>query len=247
MPGRFARKATSKAPAWVAPSAPPARPGRWQSAPAGAGSPRHARPDRSRAAGRWNRSRRTASSPRRQPGAEGHRMLFGNPHIESTASGKRPREQVQPGAIRHRRGDGDDLVVPLGLGDQALREDLGIAARSTAPSSARRSPRRTCPRMALVGRPPRRGHSPCPSSSAHGSAPAPWPAPSPCAGPAEAGPDHARRSGRHRKTPAPRTGCRRPPCPSASPWPASRPPARAPAAADKPLRHLLQVLHRRPA
>jgi hypothetical protein len=59
-----------EAPAWVAPSAPTSPRGRWRSAPAGAGSPRHARPGHSRAAGRSNRSRRTVSSRRGQPGAK---------------------------------------------------------------------------------------------------------------------------------------------------------------------------------
>ncbi len=44
----------------------PARRGRWRSAPAGAGSPRRAPPGRSRAAGRWSRSPRTASCRRRR-------------------------------------------------------------------------------------------------------------------------------------------------------------------------------------
>jgi hypothetical protein len=39
-------------------------------------------------------------------------------------SGKRFGELVEAGARRHRRGDGDDLVVALGLLDQASANTL---------------------------------------------------------------------------------------------------------------------------
>ena len=55
-------------------------------------------------------------------------MLFGDADVE-TALRKAFREQVQPGAIGHRGGDGDDLVVMLGLFDQALRKHFGVAWR----------------------------------------------------------------------------------------------------------------------
>ena len=55
-------------------------------------------------------------------------MLFGDAHVEATAR-EAFGEEVQPGAVRHRGGDGDDLVVPLRFGDQGLGEDLGIGGR----------------------------------------------------------------------------------------------------------------------
>ena len=59
-----------------------------------------------------------------KPRGEGHGMLFGQPDIER-AMRKRLLERVDAGAGRHRGGDGDDLVVLLGLGDQAVGEHLG--------------------------------------------------------------------------------------------------------------------------
>jgi hypothetical protein len=43
----------------------------------------------------------------RQAGGEGHRVLLGDADIEA-AVGEFLAEQVEPGARRHRRGDGDD-------------------------------------------------------------------------------------------------------------------------------------------
>ena len=60
---------------------------------------------------------------RGQAGGEGHGMLLGDADVEG-ALGKRFGEQVEPGARRHRRGDGDDLVVGLRLLDQALANTL---------------------------------------------------------------------------------------------------------------------------
>ena len=51
-------------------------------------------------------------------------MLFGKPDIEG-AAGERPVEGIDAGPGRHRGGDGDDLVVLLRLGDQAVAEHLG--------------------------------------------------------------------------------------------------------------------------
>ena len=45
-----------------------------------------------------------------KPGGEGHRMLLGDADIEA-ALGKPSAKRIEPGARRHRRGDGDDLVV----------------------------------------------------------------------------------------------------------------------------------------
>ena len=61
----------------------------------------------------------------RQPPAEGHRVLLGDPDVEA-AVGELLLEQIEPGARRHRRGDRDDLVVLARLLDQALAEHLGV-------------------------------------------------------------------------------------------------------------------------
>ena len=44
-------------------------------------------------------------------------------------SGNSLAEEVEAGAVGHRRGDGDDLVVLLRLGDEALGKHLGVARR----------------------------------------------------------------------------------------------------------------------
>ena len=64
----------------------------------------------------------------REARGEGHRMLLGDADVEG-ALGEALAEQVQPGARGHGRGDGEDLVVGLGLADQRLGEDLGVAGR----------------------------------------------------------------------------------------------------------------------
>ena len=66
---------------------------------------------------------------RRHAGGEGHRMLLGDADVEG-ALGKFLLEQVEPGARRHRRGDGDDLVVLARFLDQALAEHLGVVRRA---------------------------------------------------------------------------------------------------------------------
>ena len=63
-----------------------------------------------------------------EPGGEGHRMLLGDADIEA-ALGEDFGEAVEPGARRHGRGDGDDLVVGARLLDQRIGEDLGVARR----------------------------------------------------------------------------------------------------------------------
>ena len=55
-------------------------------------------------------------------------MLLGDADVES-AVGEFLAEQVEAGAGRHRRGDGDDLVVLAGFLDQAFCEHLGVARR----------------------------------------------------------------------------------------------------------------------
>jgi len=64
-----------------------------------------------------------------RPAAEGHRVLLGNADIEA-AVGELLLEQIEPGARRHRRGDGDDLVVLARLLDQALAEYFGVLRRA---------------------------------------------------------------------------------------------------------------------
>ena len=55
-------------------------------------------------------------------------MLFGDADIEG-ALGERFREDIDAGARRHRRGDGDDAVVLGRFLDQALAEDLRVGRR----------------------------------------------------------------------------------------------------------------------
>ena len=55
-------------------------------------------------------------------------MLLGDADVER-ALREALGEQVQAGAGRHGGGDGDDPVVPLGLLDQFLGEDLGVLRR----------------------------------------------------------------------------------------------------------------------
>ena len=63
-----------------------------------------------------------------EPGGEGHRVLLGDADIEA-ALREDFGEPVEPRAGRHRRGDGDDLVVGACLLDQRVGEDLGVARR----------------------------------------------------------------------------------------------------------------------
>ncbi len=146
----------------------------------------------------------------RQAGGEGHGVLLGDADVEGAVR-ERLAEQVEPGAGRHRGGDGDDLVVLARLLDQALGEHLGVgSARSacglacapvttsnlTTPwyLSADALGRRVA--LALLrhdvdqDRPGRRRRA---RSSA----------------PAADGRGCARRSGRHSRSRAPRTACRR--------------------------------------
>ena len=61
----------------------------------------------------------------REPGGKGHRMLLGDPDIEHPLR-KAFGEFVEPSSRRHRRGDGDYLLVLLCLMNEALREDRGV-------------------------------------------------------------------------------------------------------------------------
>ena len=55
-------------------------------------------------------------------------MLLGDAHVE--APPRKPLgEEVEPGAVRHRRRHRDDPLVALRLADQRLREDLGVGWR----------------------------------------------------------------------------------------------------------------------
>ena len=72
--------------------------------------------------GRIDRDKRLVSL-RRQPGGEGHAVLLGDADVES-AVGKGLGENIDAGARRHRRGDGDDAVVLLRFLDQASPNTL---------------------------------------------------------------------------------------------------------------------------
>ena len=63
-----------------------------------------------------------------QPAGERHRVLLGDPDVEG-ALGKLLGEEVEARAVRHRRGDGDDLVVLPRLGDEALGEHARVGRR----------------------------------------------------------------------------------------------------------------------
>ena len=63
-----------------------------------------------------------------KPRGEGHGMLLGDADIEA-ALGENLGEAVEPGARRHGRGDGDDLVVGARLLDQGIGKHLGVARR----------------------------------------------------------------------------------------------------------------------
>ena len=65
---------------------------------------------------------------RRQASGKGHAVLLGDADVEG-AIGKCLGENIDAGARRHRRGDGDDAVVLLRLLDQAFAEHLGVGRR----------------------------------------------------------------------------------------------------------------------
>ena len=64
----------------------------------------------------------------REPGGEGDAVLLGDADIEG-ALRKFFLEQIDAGAGRHRRGDGDDLVVLARFLDQAFAVDFLIGGR----------------------------------------------------------------------------------------------------------------------
>ena len=186
-----------------------ARRGRWRSAPAGSGSRRRGRPGRRRAAGRSNRSRRTACIPSAaRPAAKVTACCSAMP-TSKVRSGKRFREQVEAGARRHGGGDRDDLVVALGLRDQRVGEDPGVGGRvglrlglragddvefgDAVIFVGRRLGRRVA--LALLGHDmdQHRAAMRCRGRSS---------------APATDDRDYGRRSGRHSRSPALRTACR---------------------------------------
>ena len=63
-----------------------------------------------------------------EAGGEGDGVLFGDADVEGSIR-ESFGEQIEARARRHGGGDGDDLVVALGLLDQFLREHLGIGRR----------------------------------------------------------------------------------------------------------------------
>ncbi len=66
---------------------------------------------------------------RGEAGREGHCVLLGDADIEG-ALGELLLELVEPGAGRHRRGDGDDPVVLARFFDQRVAEHLGVLRRA---------------------------------------------------------------------------------------------------------------------
>ena len=77
--------------------------------------------------GRIDRAKRLVALGRQSRG-KGHRMLFGNADIEG-AGRINLAEPVKAGAGRHRRGNGDDLRVMSGFGNQALGKNIGVGGR----------------------------------------------------------------------------------------------------------------------
>ena len=77
--------------------------------------------------GRVDRAERLVAFGRKT-GGEGHRVLLGDADVEGAVR-ERLVEDVDAGAGRHRRGDGDDLVVLLGFLDEALAEHVLIGRR----------------------------------------------------------------------------------------------------------------------
>ena len=67
-------------------------------------------------------------------GCERHRMLFGDADIEG-AIRKRLAENIEAGARRHRRRDGDDALVLRRFLHQAFAEHLGVGRRIRSSTS----------------------------------------------------------------------------------------------------------------
>ena len=63
-----------------------------------------------------------------EAGGEGDGVLLGDADVER-ALGKLLAEAIEAGAVGHGRGDGDDLVVLLRLGDESLGEYARVARR----------------------------------------------------------------------------------------------------------------------
>ncbi len=78
--------------------------------------------------GRIDRHKRLEAL-RRQSAGESHRVLLGDADVEE-ALREFLGEQIEPGARRHRRGDGEDMIVLARFLDQALGEDLGVLRRA---------------------------------------------------------------------------------------------------------------------
>ncbi len=74
---------------------------------------------------------------RGEPAGERHRVLLGDADVEG-ALGELLAEEVEPGAVGHRRGDGDDLLVLPRLRDEALGEHLACSSARWPPASPAR-------------------------------------------------------------------------------------------------------------
>ena len=60
-----------------------------------------------------------------EAGGEEHRVLLGDADVE-VARGVPGAEEVECRSVRHRRGDGDDLVIAVGKLGQALRKQTSL-------------------------------------------------------------------------------------------------------------------------
>ena len=68
---------------------------------------------------------------RGQPGGKGHRMLFGDAHVEA-ALRKSGGEFVDARTARHRAGNRANALVRRGFGDQRIGKDIGVGGRAAA-------------------------------------------------------------------------------------------------------------------
>ena len=161
--------------------------------------------------GRVDRAERPMPCAAR-PAGEGHGMLLGDADVEGPV-GKDRLDLVQPGARRHRRGDGDDLLVARHFRLQRLGEHRGVGRRAAARALVllARDDVELDHAMIFVGGSFRPGHSPCPSWSRHGPASALPRRRGHSRGSRPAPRHYARRPGRHNRSPAPRTASRRSP------------------------------------
>ena len=176
------------------------------------GSPRRARPGRSRAAGRSSRSRRTACSPRSQA------RRRTSPHAARRCRHRRCASGNAFSNMSRPVPDGIAAVMATILSsfsrflDQALAEHVLIGRRVRLRLGLRAGGDvELDDAVILVGGRLPPGRSPCPSASRHGPGSGRSPCRGRCSAPAAGDRGCGRRSGRHSRSRAPRTACRRRP------------------------------------